>query len=85
MNFGWQMNEFNLAGIIFVLSLLFAVVVSLLTEKSDKDHLEGLIWIPSMVKLPKEEMTAGYPWYKNLWLWSGIWVAIMTAIYIKFW
>ena len=32
-----------------------------------------------------EEIAAGYPWYKNLWLWCAIWVGVMVAIYIKFW
>jgi solute:Na+ symporter, SSS family len=85
IRFGWQMNEFNLAGIIFIFSLGFAVTVSLFTDKSDSDHLEGLVWNPSMMCLPKNEIAAGYPWYRNLWLWSGIWVGVMTAIYVKFW
>ena len=85
IRFGWQMNEFNLAGIVFIFSFAFAVIVSLFTEKSDREHLEGLVWTPSMVRLPEEEVAAGYPWYRNLWLWCGIWVAVMAAIYIKFW
>jgi len=36
--------------------------------------------------LPDEELAGGnYPWYKNLWLWCAIWVAVMTAIYVVFW
>jgi SSS family solute:Na+ symporter len=85
IQYGWQMNEFNLAGIIFIFSLAFAVIVSLFTAQSGRDQVEGLVWVPSLVRLPEEELAAGYPWYANLWLWSGIWVAVMTAIYIKFW
>ena len=85
IKFGWQMNEFNLAGIVFILSLVFAIIVSLFTKKSDRNHVEGLVWVPSMMRLPEGEVAAGYPWYRNLWLWCGIWVAVMTAIYVKFW
>ena len=83
--YNWRVNEFNLAGIVFLVSFGFAVIVSLCTEKPERERVEGLVWEPSMIRLPPEETAAGYPWYKNLWLWSGIWVLVMTAIYIRFW
>ena len=79
------MNEFNLAGIIFVISFIFALLVSLLTEEPGKEKVAGLVWKPSMMKLPEDEIAAGYPWYKNLWMWSAVWVAVMVAIYTRFW
>ena len=78
------MNEFNLAGIVFLFSFAFAVVVSLITEQPERENVEGLVWTPSMMRLPDEEVAGGYPWYKNLWLWCSIWVAVMVAIYVKF-
>jgi len=82
---GRQINEFNLAGIVFIISLIFMAVVSLLTKPPRPQQVEGLVWQPSMVKLPKEELAAGYPWYKNLWLWCFIWLATTAFIYYKFW
>ncbi len=83
--YGWQVNEFNLAGIVFLIMLLFTFTVSLFTQPPEKDKVEGLVWKPSLTVLPAEEISEGYPWYRNLWMWSAIWVGVMTVIYIKFW
>jgi SSS family solute:Na+ symporter len=86
MRAGLEINEFNLAGIVFLVSFVFAVAVSLLTERPKKEQLEGLVWTPNVIRLPAEEVAGGfYPWYKNLWLWCAIWVAVMAAIYAVFW
>ncbi len=83
--YAWQVNEFNLAGVVFILSLIFCFTVSLLTSPPEPKPIEDLVWKPSMVSLPQEELSHGYPWYRNLWLWCGIWVTIMVVIYSKFW
>jgi len=83
--FGWQINQFNLAGIIFLLMCLFVFVISLLTKPLNPEKIKGLVWEPAIMKLPQVELEAGYPWYKNLWLWCAIWVAVMIFVYIKLW
>ncbi|MEA1996066.1 MAG: sodium/solute symporter [Gemmatimonadota bacterium] len=83
--YAWSVNEFNLAGIVFILSLLFCIIVSLATEPPKTKQVESLVWQPFMNKLEAEEMPSGYAWYKNLVMWSAIWVAVMIAIYAEFW
>ncbi len=83
--FGWQINEFNLAGGIFIALFVFMVVLSLLTKPPRPEQVEGLVWRPSMTRLPQAELDAGYPWYKNLWLWCAIWIGTFGFIYYKFW
>jgi len=80
-----SINEFNVAGVIFIIMLVFMVVLSLATPPPRPEQIEGLVWRPSMMRLPAEELALGYPWYKNLWLWCFIWVALMLFIYAKFW
>jgi SSS family solute:Na+ symporter len=81
---GWQINEYNMAGVLLLISLAFGVVVSLLTKAPRAEQIEGLVWRPTMMRLSEAEI-ADYKWYKNLWLWCAIWVGVMVAIYIKFW
>lgn len=83
--YGWQMNEYNLAGLIFVVSFVFVALLSLVTKPPGPEQIKGLLWRPAMMKLPEAELALGYPWYKNLWLWCAVWVTVMVAIYIKFW
>ncbi len=81
----WQVNEYNLAGVMLLISMAFAIVTSLLTRPPKPEQIEGLVWRPSMIKLPEAELALGYPWYKNLWLWCAVWVGVMLAIYINLW
>jgi len=80
-----QVNIFNLSGIIFILSALLMVVISLLTRPADPDQLKVTIWKRKMLKLPEEETKYGYPWWKRIGLWWAVLVAIFVIIYIKYW
>ena len=82
-NYGWQVVEFNLAGIVFIIAFIFMVVVSLFTKPPKPEQVNGIVWKPSLIKPQKEDLGSDYRWYKNLWLWGTIWVAIFTAIYIR--
>jgi len=81
----WRINEYNLAGLLLLLSLAFAIVISLLTKAPAPEQIEGLVWNPSLLKMRKGNVVGDYPWYKNLWLWCGIWVAVMVALYAVLW
>ena len=39
-----EMNAFNIAGVVFVLSLLFMVLVSRWTEAADPTKIAGVLW-----------------------------------------
>jgi SSS family solute:Na+ symporter len=81
-NLELQINEYNLAGICFIVSFLFTFIVSLLTEKPAKEQVEGLVWERSMIKIPAGE---NRPFYRSIWFWAAIYIAITVFIYIKFW
>lgn len=81
-NYELKINEYNLAGICFIVSFAFTFIVSLLTEKPGKEQIEGLVWDRSMIKIPKIDNS---PFYKSIWFWSGIYIAITIFIYAKFW
>lgn len=84
-NYGWQINEFNLAGVVFVLSFIFMIVISLVTEPPSAEQIKDLVWSRSMVDLPPEELTQAYPWYKNLKFWSLVLITIVVLLYCTFW
>ena len=80
-----QINIFNLSGIIFLLSLLLMVVISLFTKPTDPERLKLNIWKRDMLRLPEAETKRGYPWWKRVGLWWIIMVACFVIIYIRFW
>jgi SSS family solute:Na+ symporter len=83
-HWGFELNDFNLAGWVFAFSLVFVALISVFTQPPRAEQVEGLVWRPKVMRLPEAEL-ANYKWYKNLWLWCAIWVGVMVAIYIKFW
>ncbi|MFC1574060.1 SLC5 family protein [Candidatus Latescibacterota bacterium] len=78
-------NIFNLSAILFIMSLLFVVVISLATKPSGDDKLAVTIWNPTMLRLPENEMKHGYPWWKRIGFWFSVLVICFVVIYIKFW
>jgi SSS family solute:Na+ symporter len=78
----WQINEFNLAGLIFLFSVLLMVTISSLTQPPAESQVKGLVWNPGILRGSTD---FSVPWYKNLTLWCFIWVSVMVAIYIRFW
>lgn len=78
-------NVFNLGGIVFIISLGFMIVVSLYTRPVEPQRLDATIWKPSMLKIPKEELAHGCPWWKSTGFWFAIVVLCFVIIYVKFW
>lgn len=78
-------NIFNMSAIIFLISLVVIVLISLFTKPMDKENLRDTLWRPEMMKLPEEETKDGYPW----WKWIGFWFTVLTIcfviIYVVFW
>jgi len=80
-----EINIFNLAGIVFAVSVVVMVTVSLFTKRTEPEKLEQTIWNRDMLALPQEELDRGYPWWKRIWLWWTILIIVFVVIYIKFW
>ena len=80
-----EVNVFNLGGIVFIISFVFMIVVSLYTRPVEAERLTATIWRPRMLKLPEEELKRGYPWWKSIGLWFALVVLCFVIIYIKFW
>lgn len=83
--FDVQMNVFNIAGIVFVFSFAFMVAISLVTKEPVRERIEGVLWKPALVHLPKQVLEAGYPIYRQVSLWWVITVGIFVLLYIRFW
>lgn len=84
-SYGLQVNEYNLAGIVFIISFILAIIVSLFSKAPASENIDGLVWKPSMIKNVAAEMKGKYPLYKNLMVWSAILFIIMIFIYARFW
>ncbi|MFC1538961.1 SLC5 family protein [Candidatus Latescibacterota bacterium] len=78
-------NIFNLSAIVFLISILVMIIISLFTKPSGSEEINDTIWKPSMLKLSKEETESGYPFWKWIGFWWTIIVGIFVIIYIKFW
>ncbi len=80
-----EMNTFNIAGVVFVLSLLFMVLVSRWTEAPDPAKIASVMWRRSTLDLPRDILAAGYPVYRWVSIWWVITIAIFVGLYIKYW
>jgi len=85
LSHAWLLRPMVFGGVLLVFSILLFVVVSLITPAPSREKTDGLIWKPAMLRLPKEDVVAGYPWYKHLSIWYAVTAAIFIAIYIKLW
>ncbi len=82
---GVEMNAFNIAGIVYVGSLAFMVVVSLLTSPPDARSVERVIWSRAVLRLPARIVRAGYPPWQHVSLWWALTVGMFVALYLLHW
>jgi SSS family solute:Na+ symporter len=80
-----KINIFNLSAMIFVMSLLVIVTISLFTEPSNSENLISTIWKKEMLSLPKEELNTSYPWWRRVEFWFALVVVSFVIIYATFW
>jgi SSS family solute:Na+ symporter len=80
-----EMNVFNVAGFFLVGFILIFVVTTLLTRTTELEKEPALVWRPSMVKLPEGLTAINRIWYRNLFFWGSVMVALYVLIYIVFW
>lgn len=80
-----RFNIFNLSGLVFALSLLLVVLVSLATRAPAPADVRSTLWRPALVRLPEAETRDGYPWWKRVSVWFALVVAVFVAIYAVLW
>ena len=73
-----------IAPILFVLSVLTIVVVSLMTERPDAAKVRELTWTPAFFRAEQAEL-AGLPWYQNYRIMSVILLATTALVVAMFW
>ncbi len=80
-----EMNVFNVAGFFLIGFIIVFVLMTLLTGKSELEKEPAMVWKPSMVRLPGELTAINRVWYRNLFFWGSVMVALYVLIYIVFW
>jgi SSS family solute:Na+ symporter len=80
-----EMNVFNVAGFVLVGFILVFIVTTLLTKSTELENKTTMIWRPSMIKLPEGLAAINRIWYRNLFFWGSVMVALYVLIYIVFW
>ena len=78
-------NTFNIAGVVFVFSVLFMLLVSQWTEAPDPTKIVSTLWKRSTLNLPENIVAAGYPIYRWVSMWWVITVAVFVGLYIRYW
>ncbi len=73
-------NWLNRTFVVWITSIVAMVVVSLFTRPPSAEKIEGIIWSPSMAALPEEERRKHSGW-RSLFLWWGLFVGLMAALY----
>jgi SSS family solute:Na+ symporter len=82
----WNINSFNLAGLLLVPVILFHVLMTYLRPAPPPAVSEKWTWKPHMVFLSAEETTGRrYPWYRSLILWWALLAGAYTVLYFLFW
>ncbi len=64
-------------------SVVLMIVVSLLTPPPPPEKAYGLLWRPSMLRLPAT--IAKRPWYKSVVLWWALFIVMFVALYVWLW
>jgi len=80
-----EMNVFNIAGFFLVGFIIVFITTTLLTKSSESEETSTMIWRPSMIRLPEGLRAINRIWYRNLFFWGGVMVALYILIYIIFW
>ena len=80
-----NMNAFNIAGLVFVFSILFMILVSKWTEAPDPSKIASVLWKRSTLNIPENLFSSGYPVYRWISIWWVITISIFIALYIRYW
>ncbi|MBO9619589.1 MAG: sodium/solute symporter [Niabella sp.] len=78
-----SMPFFNRTGIVFWTCMIICWLVSLFTAPRPEQALKGLVWTPSILKVPDEEKKGSSGW-RNPTLWWLLITVIVLFFYIRF-
>jgi SSS family solute:Na+ symporter len=81
----WQINSFNLAGILLVPVVAFHVFTAYLRPGPSAEVVDRWIWKPHMVFLRNEDKLGPTPWYRSLVLWWAVVAGTYVVLYAIFW
>jgi hypothetical protein len=73
-------NWLNRTFVVWAVSMLLLVVVSLFTKAPDPERIRGIIWSWQVAKLPESERERNRG-VRNLFLWWCIFIGLMAAMY----
>ena len=73
-------NWLNRTFLVWAVSLVLLVLLSLVTPAPDPDKIRGIIWSWSVAKLPESERERNRGW-RNLFLWWCLFIGTMAALY----
>lgn len=73
-------NWLNRTFVVWAVSMLLMMVISLRTRAPDPERIKGIIWSFKLAALPASEK-AGRPAWHSLFLWWGLFVLLMAALY----
>ena len=82
---GVEMNAFNIAGIVYLVSIACMVAISLATPPPDREAVERVIWTRSVLALPSAITAVGYSPHRRVGLWWALTVAVFVALYLTYW
>jgi SSS family solute:Na+ symporter len=77
-------NIFNLSAIVFLISLVVGVGLSLVT-KDPALPAPDTLWRPELLRVPESERRSGDPLWRRIGFWYAVLVACFVLIYALFW
>lgn len=82
---GVEANAFNIAGIVYLGSIAWMVLLSLRTAPPDQEAVERVLWSRAVLRLPLAILARGYPVHRRVSLWWAITVGVFVALYVIHW
>lgn len=78
-------NMFVFGGVVFLVSVILMIILSLMTRSASPEKAEALHWTFAMLRLPDASGAAAYPWYKRVGFWWLILGGVYVTLYVAFW
>lgn len=82
---GWEINPFNLGGLVLFFSFAFMISLSKLTKYSNIHKNTDILWDSSLLRLPVEESSKRKGIPCQFIFWWILMVLIYVGIYIIYW
>lgn len=83
LQYHYSMPFYNRTGITFWVCVVVCILVSLVTKPRPESELNGLIWTPSSMVLPKEQRAQMHGW-RNPIIWWGLVNAAVVFMYVRY-